>query len=704
MKDILRLDSQHRTLLVSTRDAVPEIIYWGGKLAQSEAVHDLGQEPVPQASLDQRAPLSLSVEAGRGLFCRPGIVGQRQGKDWSPVFALVQVETIAQGLVLHCEDSVAQLAVSYTLILEAETDLLRMRVALTNRSEQDYGLHHCDPSLPLPSDCVELESFGGRWCQEFKPHRQRLDHGSINVTSRYGRTSQQKQPFYFIGHPGFSETQGRVYGFQLAWSGDHAMNFEVLDNGQRLIQLGEHLATGELVLKENQTYQSPEVLMGYSDSGTNNISQSYHQQIREKILHWPEPRPRPVILNTWEGIYFDHDPDYILRMIDRSAELGAERFVLDDGWFKGRNDEHSSLGDWYLDTQKYPQGLKPLIDRVNQQGMEFGIWMEPEMVNPDSDLFRAHPDWILSLDGYEQPMGRYQYVLNLQKTAVSDYLFDRIDALLTDNDIRYIKWDMNRELVQPGHNGYAANHGQTIALYRLLERVRAAHPRVEIESCSSGGGRTDLGILPYVQRYWTSDCNDALERVMIQSHFMRFLPPELMGAHMGAPVSHTTGRQHQLSFRALVALFGHFGLELDPVKLSESEVKDIQYFVTLHKAHRELLHSGRFSLLANPGDPNLLAWQVVEESREQALVVFIQKTISRYSVPPLFPLTDLDPERDYLVTVLHGAEPDKLGPMKQLPGWLAKGAHLSGDWLMKSGLHLPVMHPESAFLVKLEAI
>lgn len=704
MNDTLRLDSENRSLLLSTREDIPEIIYWGGKLAQSQAIHDSRQEPVPQASLDQRAPLSLSVDAGRGLFCRPGIAGQRQGKDWSPVFSLTKVETIAQGLVLHCEDPVAQLAVSYTLILEADTDLLRMRVALTNHSEQDYELQHCDLSLPLPSDCAELESFGGRWCQEFKPHRQRLDHGSINLTSRYGRTSQQKQPFYFIGRPGFSETQGRVYGFQLAWSGDHAMNFELLDSGQRLVQLGEHLASGELVLKKQQTYQSPEVLMGYSDSGTNSISQSYHQHIRQNILHWPEARPRPVILNTWEGIYFDHDPDYILRMIDRSAELGVERFVLDDGWFKGRNDEHSSLGDWYLDTQKYPQGLTPLIDRVNQHGMEFGIWMEPEMVNPDSDLFRAHPDWILSLDGYEQPMGRYQYVLDLQQQAVSDYLFERIDELLTGNDIRYIKWDMNRELVQPGHKGYAANHGQTLSLYRLLERIRAAHPRVEIESCSSGGGRIDLGILPYVHRYWTSDCNDALERVMIQSHFMRFLPPELMGAHMGAPVSHTTGRQHQLSFRALVALFGHFGLELDPVKLSESEIKDIQYFVALHKAHRELLHSGRFSLLTNPGDPNLLAWQVVGSNREQALAVFIQKTITQYSVPPLFPLTDLDPQRDYRVTVLHGAEPKELGPMKQLPGWLSEGARLNGDWLMRAGLQLPVMQPESAFLVKLEAL
>lgn len=704
MTEILELHSRNRSLLISTADAIPEIIYWGAKLAQSNSVHDLNQEPVSQASLDQRSPLSLSVEAGRGLFCRPGIAGQRQGKDWSPVFALTNTETLDQGVVLHCEDPIAQLAVSYTLILEADTDLLRMQVALTNLAGADYELERCDISLPLPSDCAELESFGGRWCQEFKPHRQRLDHGSINLTGRYGRTSQQKQPFYFIGRPGFTETQGRVYGFQLAWSGDHAMNFELLDNGRRLVQLGEHLASGELVLKKNQTYQGPEVLAGYSDNGTNTISQSYHQQIRQKIVQWPEPRPRPVILNTWEGIYFDHDPDYILKMIDRAAELGVERFVLDDGWFKGRNDEHSSLGDWYLDTRKYPQGLTPLIGRVTERGMEFGIWLEPEMVNPDSDLYRAHPDWVLGLNGYDQPMGRYQYVLDLQRAEVSDYLFERIDELLGNNDIRYVKWDMNRELVQPGHDGYPANHGQTAALYRLLARIRAAHPRVEIESCSSGGGRIDLGILPYVQRYWTSDCNDALERVMIQSHFMRFLPPELMGAHMGAPISHTTGRQHSLSFRALVALFGHFGLELDPVKLSAAEVKDIQYFVALHKAHRDLLHSGRFSLLTNPGDAHQQAWQVVGDKREQALVVFIQKTMTNYSVPPLFPLTGLDPQRDYRVSVLHGADPKALGPMKKLPAWLSEETRLNGDWLMKAGLQLPVMQPESAFLVKLEAI
>ncbi len=276
-------------------------------------------------------------------------------------------------------------------------------------------------------------------------------------------------------------------------------------------------------------------------------------------------QPRPVHANSWEACYFDHDEERVVALAQACAALGIERFVLDDGWFRGRNDDRAGLGDWTSDPAKYPSGLEPLAGRIVAMGMQLGLWVEPEMVSPDSDLYRAHPDWALALPGRNRPTARSQLVLDMRRAEVRDYLFGALDALLRELPVSYLKWDHNRDLAPAG------GAAQVLGTYALLARLRSAHPDVEIESCAGGGGRSDAGILPYTHRFWASDNLDAVSRVAIQRGFLAFLPPEVMGSHIGAIPAHATGRCQSLGLRAAVAMPGHFGIELDPRQLDDAE-------------------------------------------------------------------------------------------------------------------------------------
>ena len=327
-----------------------------------------------------------------------------------------------------------------------------------------------------------------------------------------------------------------------------------------------------------------------------------------------------MVLNTWEAVYFDHNLTTLIELADSAAELGVERFVLDDGWFRGRRDDHAGLGDWYVDETLWPSGLTPLIDAVTSRGMEFGLWVEPEMVNLDSDVVRAHPEWIVGpsvqsyKDGGRLPLEwRHQHIIDLVNPDAWQYIYDRVDALLRENNISYLKWDQNRDLLEHGHAGRASVHEQTLAAYRLFDALKAAHPGVEIESCSSGGARVDLGILERTDRIWASDCNDALERQTIQRWTGLVVPPELVGGHVGPTTSHTTARTHDLSFRALTALFGHFGMEWDVRQVQGAEREELKRFIGIYKEHRGLIHSGRM-VRADLADESLMLHGVVADT------------------------------------------------------------------------------------------
>lgn len=703
MENIVHLKGKASDLLIQTTPAV-EILYWGEKITDIDAVAIQAiKRAVPNGRLDADTPVTLSPEHGRGVFSSPGLEGHRQGMDWSPVFNFKSLQQDNNKLVITAEDSTAGLKLECELELDTKTDVLQVRHNLTNLESTHYQVNRLAVTLPLPERADELLAFHGRWVREFQPHRLTIKHAGYQQENRRGRTSHEYFPGFIQGTSGFSEQQGEVWGFHLAWSGNHRLRSDVKTDGRRFVQAEALYFAGEVSLGENESISTPWVYATYSHDGMNGMSQSFHQFVRDNIIHFPENKPRPVHLNTWEGIYFDHNPEYIMQMASRAAELGVERFIIDDGWFKGRNNDLAALGDWYLDTKKYPNGLEPVVAHVRNLGMEFGIWVEPEMINPDSDLFRAHPDWLLAVEGYQQPTGRYQYVLDLQKPEVFAYLLERLDDLLSRYDISYVKWDMNREVVQPGHDGKAALYGQTLRLYALLDELRLRHPKVEFESCASGGGRIDFEILKRTHRFWTSDNNDALERQQIQRGMSYFFPPEVMGAHIGGRHCHCTRRSHSIGFRGLTALFGHMGVELDPVKESTEEQAGFTHYIALHKQLRPLLHRGNVVRIDHH-DPALQINGVIAQDQSYAVFLLSQLAMPTYSLSGTARLPGLDPTKQYRLNVLD--QPASLrtgGVMKKLPLWLDEEITLSGDWLAKAGLALPVMDPESAVLIKLEA-
>ena len=699
MANIVHLTGRTTSLVIKV-DQMPEIIHWGHKLSCiSEDLLAGVQRAVSQARLDSDIPLTLCPESGRGLFSAPGIEGHRLGKDWAPVFTVTEQRITDHSAVFIAQDATASLQLEIELAIAPASDVLQTRMALTNTGDSSYIVNKLVSTLPLPAYATELMHFYGSWIREFHTERKDLMHGSFVQENRRGRTSHENFPGAMVGRKGFSEQTGEVWGFHLGWSGNHQLRVDAKSDGRRFVQAGELLLPGEIILDAGTSYSTPWLYGTYSQSGLNGLSSRFHHFVRAQIVRFPGQKPRPVHLNTWEGIYFDHDPAYIMQMADGAAGMGVERFIVDDGWFVGRTHERAALGDWYLDEVKYPDGLEPLIAHVNKLGMEFGLWVEPEMINEDSNLYRQHPDWLLRIDGYQQPSGRWQYVLDLQNPACFAYLYERLDALLSRYNIGYLKWDMNRELVQPGHDGHPAVHGQTLALYRLIDNLRAAHPDVEIESCSSGGGRIDYEILRRTHRFWASDCNDALERQTIQRGMGYFFPPEVMGAHIGPEESHSTKRRHHINMRGLTALFGHMGVELDPVRESSEQMAGMAHYIALHKRFRTLIHSG-IGFRLDCTDPSRQIYGVASDSEQ--LVAICQMAMGSHTLPEPLRLIGLDANQKYQVTVVDVAA-GSFQLMKHKPQWLESTLTLSGDELMHVGLTMPLLDPESMMLVYLKA-
>lgn len=694
-----------------------QIAHFGRPLTINPATHRmLAGAATPQASLDRLPLNTLFNDAGRGFAGQPALSGDRDGQDWLSDLRLTEVDCYHNSQAAHahltlCDDT-SKLTVRLSLQLTAE-GVLRQQTTLCNQAGRPYRLEWLAACcLPLPVRYEECLTFGGRWVQEFTEARHAINEGMFALENRRGRGSHQRVPSVIVGTQGFSEQQGEVISAHLAWSGNHRVLVERQFDGSTQLQLGALLLPGEQILAAGESITTPEVVLAWSDSGINGASQRQHAALRARI-DWPQMhKPRPVHVNTWEALYFDHDAARLNELVLAAGEVGAERFVLDDGWFVGRDGERAALGDWYLDKDKYPNGLGPLIAAVHAQGMEFGLWVEPEMVNPESELYRRHPDWILGLPGRDQPLGRYQYVLDLTRPEVGDYLFERLDALLTEYPISYLKWDMNRDLThaasQTGESaGRPAAQAQVEALYALLARLRTAHPAIEIESCASGGARTDHGILRHTQRVWTSDCNDPHERVHIQRGAGRFLPPELLGAHIGPEQAHTTSRRTSLAFRASTALFGHLGLELDVSQLDQGERANLKDWIDRYKSLRGLLHSG-ISWRLDCLDPHQHVHGVVSPIGDEALFNVSQLGMPRHALPAPQPLVGLDPIRRYRVELLDLPEHSERR-MKALPAWidaqLNRGELLkvSGEQLMTLGLALPVLDPDQALLLHLRA-
>jgi alpha-galactosidase len=698
------LHSSVSTLVVSHDEQVPRIVHWGARLpdgVDATSFAALTDLPTPHGSLDSWPPVSLLPERSRGWPSHGGVAAHRAGGvDWAPRFTRASSSLEGETFTWTGADAVAGVSVSLRLTLD-EVGVLAIQASLTNDGSTSLFVESLAPVVALPARAAEALTLTGRWSKEMQPQRHALGAGALVVDNRRGRTSHQSSPTLMVGTSAFGEQDGEVWAAHLAWSGNHHLRVESTDDGSRFVSLAELLMPSEVRLEPGETYDAPLVATAYSSHGLGGISDAFHAHVRERSVH---PRsPRKVILNTWEAVYMRHDVAELQRLADVAASVGVERFVLDDGWFRGRDDDHTSLGDWYVDGRKYPHGLGELVDHVTGLGLEFGLWVEPEMVNPDSDLYRAHPDWALGIEGQEPVLGRHQLVLDLARPEVSAYLLERLDSLLTEHAIGYLKWDMNRDLVAAGGaTGGPSMHAQTVALYALLAELRRRHPDVEIESCASGGARIDLGIATHTDRFWTSDCNDALERQSIQRTFSYLLPPELMGAHVGPTWSHTTARTHTLPFRGATALFGHLGFEWDLASATDEDRAGVAGVIETHKRFRPLLHHGRTVRVEHP-DPAAYAHGVVAHDGGEALFCYAQLTSSDQAVPLPVRLVGLDPARRYRVerVLLPGAQWD---PGRSHPAWYDVGLEADGALLAQVGIPLGVHVPEMATLIHATAL
>lgn len=684
--------------------ALPSVLHWGadlGALDEAALVSLRQGAGAVQAGngLDDNKPVAIIPEYSAGWFGLPGLNGHRDGQDFSASFQLTEVAQSGNAVQVTAADP--QAGLSLALVIElTDSGLVRAKAELTNTGASVYTVDQLLLALPVPTEATELFDMTGRHIGERHPQRHAFTQGAHIRDNRRGRTGADATLLLIAGTPGFDFGAGELWAVHTAWSGNHRSYAERGMSGYAVIGGGELLLPGEGRLEPQGSYGTPWIYGSYG-IGLDQMSTRFHEYLRARENH--PKTDRPVVLNTWEAVYFDLDLDKLKALADAAAQVGAERFVLDDGWFRGRRDDSAGLGDWYVDEGIWPKGLHPLVDHVTGLGLQFGLWFEPEMVNPDSDLAREHPDWILATGNRMPPTARHQQGLNLGIPEAWNYLLERIDSILTEYDISYIKWDHNRDFVDGGNQqtGTAGIHEQTLGVYRLLDELKRRHPGVEIESCSSGGARVDLAILERTDRVWGSDSNDALERQKIQRYTQLLLPPELIGCHVGPPKAHTTGRTQSLAFRATTALFGHFGIEWDISLASPEEREELAGWVALHKALRPLLHTGRV-VRADRGSDDFLLHGVVAQDGSHAVFSAVQVAQSITSDLGRVRLPGLDKDRTYRVSKLATPGPQ---PRHSAPWWQDGGTvQLNGAALAAVGVQVPAQWPETAVLLEVQAI
>lgn len=710
----LALHGLNSSLILDVGNGAPQIIYWRAKLSAKttgEMMRVLRLRQEAPVSSKEELKISITPTSGQGFTGSPGLSVHGNADQWAVNPLLHSVaQPDAHSVVITSVDVAREINVTVTIKLDEKSDVLTFSTQVTNNSPQAVTVDWCAAAtIATPQDFNQIIGFEGHWAGEFQQHSLEQFFGSYVRENRRGKTSHDSYPALLLHPKSTNQAQGEAYGFHLGWSGNHKIVAEKMADGRAYVQMGELLFPGEISLASGQSYQSPTLFASYSDQGLSALSRQFHRYVRRHIIRQSvHDKPRPVHYNTWEGIYFKHDLATLKDLAQRAAQMGAERFVLDDGWFNGRDDDTAGLGDWYVDKKYYPEGLTPLIDHVKAQGLEFGLWFEPEMVNPDSELYRQHPQWVLGNEIDKQVDSRNQLVLDLSRSEVFAYLYERLHTLLTEYDISYIKWDMNRDLNHQGnHSGKPGGHNQIHALYRLLDNLRAAHPNVEIESCASGGGRADYGILARTDRVWTSDSNDALERLKIQNGFSYFLPAQLMGSHVGPRECHITHRTVSMEMRASVTLFGHMGMEMDLRELTDAEKIELKAMTDLYKQHRELVHSGELFRLELPAYINGLG--IVAEDKSQGLFSCSFVACSKASLPDQYLFSGLAKETLYKLDIIWPIKNGQKWPKSVLFGFAnhlgaVDGHTFSGEILMQLGLQLPLLTPQSSLIFHLTKV
>ena len=534
----------------------------------------------------------------------------------------------AQTLCVKLKDEVTGIVLELLYTIFTQRGIITRSARFTNEGTSSvHLLNAMSLSLDLPDKDYEMIDLAGVWARERHVRRHKLDYGIQSIYSMRGCSSYQFNPFLALARENADEFQGQVYGFSLVYSGNFLAQTEVDNYDTARVLMGIHPNGFKWTLGKGESFQTPEMVMVYSEAGLNGMSQTFHKLYRTRLARgtWRD-KVRPILINSWEAFYFDFDAPKLLGLADAATDLGMELFVLDDGWFGKRDDSTSSLGDWYPNEEKLKGTLKELAEKINAKGLKFGLWIEPEMTNKDSDLYRAHPDWLLAEQGKRICHSRTQYVLDFSKKEVREYIGDMLENLLAEVPVSYIKWDMNRTFSEVFSNGndreYQGKvcHKYILGVYELYERLTSRFPHVLFESCASGGARFDPGMLYYAPQGWTSDDTDAIERLKIQYGTSMVYPVSCMGSHVSASPNHQTNRVTPIETRADVAYFGTFGYELDLLKLGEEDKAEIRRQIAFMKEKRDLIQKGTFYRLKSPFEGNETAWMIVSEDQKKALV------------------------------------------------------------------------------------
>ncbi len=547
-------------------------------------------------------------------------------------------------------------------------------------------------AMDLPDAEYDLIHLPGAHVRERELVRVPLDRSVHQMESRRGASSHQQNPFMALVRKNTTEEFGEAIGVSLVYSGNFQMTADVDQYDNTRVLAGINPFDFEWILEPGEGFQTPEALFVYSKEGLGGLSREFHRLIRTRLVRGKyRDQKRPVLINNWEATYFQFDQQTLLELGKSAKELGIELFVLDDGWFGHRDDDRSSLGDWTVDLQKLPDGLPSLVHAINDQGLRFGIWVEPEMISPDSELYRAHPDWCLHVPFRNQSLSRHQLVLDFSREEVCDAILHQLAKLLQSAPIRYVKWDMNRHISEVGSVGWPAYrqrevaHRYMLGLYRVLEQLTVMFPDILFESCSGGGGRFDPGMLYYMPQVWTSDNTDAISRLSIQFGTSLVYPAITMGSHVSAVPNHQVGRVTSIETRGFVAMMGNLGYELDARKLSEEERGKVQSQVNLYHEIQHIVLFGDLYRLRPPYHHRDAAWMYVSENKEEAFVTYVK--ILAVPNPPMerLPLQGLDAKKRYQVTLI-GDEVNRFVSIA------TSEMEINGDELMQWGLLIPYLH------------
>lgn len=707
--DLIHLRAGGTSVVVLLDDArLPRILHWGDDLGEPTAselaaLARAARPAVGDSVVTYPQPVPALAQLPEGWLGRPGLLGDSAGRRWAPLFRVAAAEVVDSpaGVTLTVEASDDAYGLALTLDLEVlePSGLVRQRARLRNLHAETFRVDALELALPVPAEADELLDLTGRWSLERVPQRRAFDVGEWVRTSRGGKPGLEHTLLLAAGERGFGFRSGRVWATHLGWSGNQTLAAERTPANVRRLSAVEGLAAGEVELDAGDEYVTPWQYGSWGD-GLDALAARFHRHLRAARAH--PVAPRPVLVNTWEAVYFDHDPAALTRFAEEAAAIGAERFVIDDGWFTGRRDDTTSLGDWDVDPGRWPDGLGPIARRVRELGMDFGLWFEPEMINLDSRLAAEHPEWVFDAGHGPGLPSRHQHVLDLGHPEAYEYVLQKMSSLIGALGIAYVKWDHNRYLLDAGHapSGRPGLRAQTLAAYRLMDELHRRHPGLEIESCASGGGRIDLGVLERTQRVWPSDCNDPHERLEIQRWTGLLVPPELQGTHIGAEESHTTHRSHPLSYRGEKAIWGHLGVELNLLVASDETKRALAAWIAFHKRHRELLHSGTV-VHADLSEPAARLEGVVAEDESEALYAFSVTERPRTWPVGRSGLPGLDDSRRYEVRAVFPGGDEPAGAQ---PPWLVEGVVLPGRALRVVGIELPSLDPDRSVLLHARAV